>query len=453
METNIIYIGGMTCINCQNRIEKALRAVAGIKSASVSYQDSKAIVVYDGAVISLKEIYAVIEKLNYLVLDENPKKQPLDISRIIAMLIIILALYIVIWQMGFSALSGAFPTAEFGMGYAMLFVIGLITSFHCIAMCGGINLSQCIPRKKQIGANKISSLHPSLLYNLGRIVSYTIVGAIVGGLGSLISFSGAMRGIVQIAAGIFMVIMGVNMLGLFPFLRSIVPRLPKIFTQKIDSQKGSGKSPLYIGLLNGLMPCGPLQAMQIYALSTASVLHGALSMFFFSLGTAPLMFGLGALSSILSRKFTNKVMSIGAVLVAALGLTMFSQGLTLSGWTAPLDAVSDAIYNRFNSQTMDMSEDDTEYSIENGVQIVRSTLSSGRYPSITVEANIPVKWIIDAPQGSINGCNNRMQIPEYGIEHKFVYGGNIIEFVPSKTGKFRYSCWMGMIRSVIIVTQ
>jgi sulfite exporter TauE/SafE len=333
----------------------------------------------------------------------------------------------------------------------MLFVIGLITSFHCIAMCGGINLSQCVPYEKQIGVNKISSLRPSLLYNLGRIISYTIVGAIVGGIGSLISFSGSMRGIVQIAAGIFMVIMGINMLGIFPSLRSIAPRLPKIFTKKIDSQKGSSKSPLYIGLLNGLMPCGPLQSMQIYALSTASILQGALSMFFFSLGTAPIMFGLGALSSVLSRKFTNKVMSIGAVLVAALGLTMFSQGLTLSGFTAPLDMVSDAIYNRLSSQSMDMNGDDSEYSIENGMQIVRSTLSSGRYPSITVQAGMPVKWIIDAPQGSINGCNNRMQIPEYGIEHKFVYGDNIIEFTPSKTGKFRYSCWMGMIRGMISV--
>jgi plastocyanin domain-containing protein len=89
--------------------------------------------------------------------------------------------------------------------------------------------------------------------------------------------------------------------------------------------------------------------------------------------------------------------------------------------------------------------------IENGVQLVRSTLSGGRYPAITVRQDIPVKWTIDAPAGSINGCNNRMIIREYGIEHRFKPGENVIEFTPAKTGKFSYSCWMGMIRSSITV--
>ncbi|MDR0822719.1 MAG: heavy-metal-associated domain-containing protein, partial [Endomicrobium sp.] len=75
METKTIYIGGMTCINCQKLIEKALKNTDGINSAKVSYKDSKAVIVYDGAIISFKEISAVIEKLNYSVLLGNPKKQ------------------------------------------------------------------------------------------------------------------------------------------------------------------------------------------------------------------------------------------------------------------------------------------------------------------------------------------------------------------------------------------
>jgi hypothetical protein len=91
--------------------------------------------------------------------------------------------------------------------------------------------------------------------------------------------------------------------------------------------------------------------------------------------------------------------------------------------------------------------------IENNVQMINSTLSSGRYPPITVQAGIPVKWTIDAPQGSINGCNNYMIIPEYNIEHRFTTGANVVEFTPTKTGTFRYSCWMGMIRSSITVVE
>jgi plastocyanin domain-containing protein len=91
--------------------------------------------------------------------------------------------------------------------------------------------------------------------------------------------------------------------------------------------------------------------------------------------------------------------------------------------------------------------------IEDGVQLVNSTLQSGRYQPIVVTAGLPVRWTIEAPPGSINGCNNRMIIREYGIEHRFTVGANVVEFTPASPGVFRYSCWMGMIRSTITVIE
>jgi plastocyanin domain-containing protein len=91
--------------------------------------------------------------------------------------------------------------------------------------------------------------------------------------------------------------------------------------------------------------------------------------------------------------------------------------------------------------------------IQDGVQIVNSTLLRNRYPAITVKQGIPVRWIINAPSGSINGCNNRFIIREYGIQHTFKEGDNVIEFLPEKTGRFPYACWMNMIRSTITVVD
>jgi sulfite exporter TauE/SafE len=324
--------------------------------------------------------------------------------------------------------------------------IGLLTSVHCVAMCGGINLSQCLPQANVQDGSRVAALRPSFLYNLGRVVSYTAVGGIVGALGSVFTLTGSFRGAIQLIAGVFMVIMGINMLGIFPWLRRLTPRMPSIFARKIDAEKGKSKSPLIIGLLNGLMPCGPLQAMQIYALSTGSPVTGALSMLLFSLGTVPLMFGLGALSSVLSKKFTGKVMAVGAALVVMLGLSMFSQGWSLSGLSLDFLEISAAGGGRGTANA-------AEAVMEDGFQIVNSTLQPGRYPAITVQAGTPVKWTINAPQGSINGCNNRMFIREYGIEHQFKTGENVIEFTPTTTGKFAYSCWMGMIRSSITVVE
>jgi plastocyanin domain-containing protein len=91
--------------------------------------------------------------------------------------------------------------------------------------------------------------------------------------------------------------------------------------------------------------------------------------------------------------------------------------------------------------------------IVDGKQLIQSTLSSGKYPKISVNVGTPVKWVISAPEGSINGCNKRMIIPDYGIEYTFNTGDNVIEFTPNDVGTVPYSCWMGMIHGSIIVTE
>jgi sulfite exporter TauE/SafE/copper chaperone CopZ len=440
-KTKRLNIDGMTCAACQNKIEKKLRSTAGVNSASVSYGAGTAVVTYDPDIITIREIGAVIERLDYRVRDD--RQRPATTERAVGTLIIIFAAYLLLNQFGLTTVFNIFPTAEVGMGYGMLFVTGLLTSVHCAAMCGGINLSQCLGRSDaRGGGGKAAALRPSLLYNLGRVASYTAVGGVVGALGSVFTLTGAFRGAIQLIAGVFMVVMGVNMLGVFPGLRKLAPRLPGGLARKLDAQKEKSKSPLIIGLLNGLMPCGPLQAMQLYALSTGSPVTGALSMLLFGLGTVPLMFGLGALGSLLSRKFTRKVMTAGAALVVVLGLSMFSQGWSLSGLSTGI--LSDI--SAGGSETY-------EAVVRDGYQTVNTTLQPGRFPAITVKAGIPVKWTIDAPQGSINGCNNRVIIPKYGIEHKFTAGENVLEFTPAEAGRFPYSCWMGMIRGTITVVE
>ncbi len=427
IKTINIKIGGMTCENCQRRIAERLREKAGVHSAAVSYKNGSAAITYDEAVVSRDEIAAAIADLGYTVNRRGSLRSA-------GILIIIAALYVLLERFGLLNMLAPSGLADEAMGYGAIFVLGLFTSVHCAAMCGGLNLSQCVQRDG--GANSArSAFRPAILYNLGRVASYTAIGFIVGAIGTAVTFSAAAQGVLKLIAGVFMLVMGVNMLGIFPWLNRLAPRLPKIFARAATGKKAK-RAPLAVGLLNGLMPCGPLQAMQIYALSTGSPLLGALSMLLFGLGTAPLMFGLGAFVSALGGKFTAKVMTIGAVLVAVMGLSMLTQGFSLAG--APSRAASAAVPSEAPE-------------IVDGVQTVNSTLSARRYPNITVSAGTPVKWVIDAPENQITGCNNRMLIGEYGIEHTFVPGENIIEFTPSETGRFRYSCWMGMIRATITV--
>lgn len=479
-------IGGMTCINCQNKIEKALRYTKGVLKVNVSYSKETADIIYDEKQITLDEIVAVIENLDYQVILEK-KQQKTDLLDLICILVIIVALYIMLQSMGILNLLVPSQLADTKMGYGMLFVIGLLTSVHCIAMCGGINLSQCILKEQQKGiesGSKWTVFHPALSYNFGRVLSYTGIGFVCGLLGFFVStdieagFSTYLQGVLKMIAGLCMVIMGINMLGIFPWLRKFTIRMPRFLVQKIGEEKQKSNRPFIVGILNGLMPCGPLQSMWIVALATENPFAGALSMLLFSLGTVPLMLGLSSIVTVLGRKFTDKVMTVGSILIVVLGLAMLSQGGSLSGWLSPdlllilmialciigvlfsipnrnkrqksvLKIVSLAIvlgsYTLWNFQAVrikDTSVSDSTTKMVNGIQIVDSTLSSGNYPNIEVQVGVPVKWTIEAPKGTVNGCNYKIEISDYDIEYTLHTGENIIEFTPTKTGTIQYSCWM-----------
>ena len=423
METVKLNINGMTCTNCSSRIEKKLRNTSGVQKAEVSYDSGRAVVTYDAKVVSLAELIAAVDKLGYKASAKNLKQ---DTIRIAGFLIIVCALYIVLQHFGILNMLVPSQLAKSEMAYGMLFLIGLMTSVHCLAMCGGINLSQCVSR----------GLHSPFLYSLGRVISYTAVGFVVGALGSVIDFSVAAQGALKLVAGLIMIVMGINLLGVFPLMRKLTPKLPQAIAKRVNAGKFKSKSPLMVGFLNGFMPCGPLQAMQIYALSTGSPLTGALSMLLFSLGTVPLTFSFGAFSSMLGQKFTRKATLAGATLVVVLGMSMFTDGWSLTG---------------FENESKDIAKEKEVK--KDSVQIINSTLAPHQYPNITVKAGIPVKWLINVPMGSINGCNNRILIREYGIEHTFKYGENVIEFTPAKAGKFLYTCWMGMMRATITVVD
>jgi sulfite exporter TauE/SafE/copper chaperone CopZ len=450
LETKQFAVSGMHCVNCQTRLENALRVINGVEKVRVSYAKGTMRLTYNPELLTLQDITALVKQLDYSIArsDEKPRgASPVTITLTLASIIV---LWMIVERLGVSSLAGAFPLARTGMGYGTLFFIGLITSVHCAVMCGGINLSQCI--KKEIPDAPSAAhplLNPPVLYNAGRVISYTVTGGLAGALGSALSVDGRFHGIIQIAAGAFMVLMGITMLDFFPALRRFSIRLPSLFSRKITAAKNVDENPFIIGLLNGLMPCGPLQAMQLYALSTGNFASGAFSMLLFGFGTVPLMFILSALSSVLSKRFNARVMRIGALLVAVLGLTMLSNGWALAGFSHQMAAQEGAPVRKNSAAEAETAGFVPD--IVDGAQVVISTLLPDRYPAITVRQGIPVRWIINAPAGSVNGCNNRMFIREYGIEHQFTHGENVIEFMPENAGRFDYSCWMGMIRSRITV--
>ena len=436
--TKIFNIEGMTCSHCEHTIDNALKKEPGIIKAATYLKEKSAIVEFNNAVISESRIKKLIESEGYKVTgitdhDQawESKKRTKEFYQISGTAIILLGAYFLIDRtIGFNFI----PQVKSTMGFGMVFVIGLLTSIHCVAMCGGINISQNVNGKKALNG---------FLYNGGRVVSYTIMGGIVGALGSVFNFSPAIKSMIALAAGAMMVIVGLKMMGIFTFLKNInLPfhnLLAKIAPKRklsVLPVKSHAFGPLIVGLLSGLMPCAPLQAMELYALGTGSALSGALSLAFFSLGTVPLMFGLSTIASLFSRKFSSSLMRVSAVIVIFLGLIMVNRGLSYSGQGI-------AILQKPANIAV----------LKDGHQEVIMNVQPGSFEPIVVQKGIPVRWTIRADAKDLNGCNNGINAPEFGIQTKLRAGDNLVEFTPGQSGTFGYSCWMGMINSKIIVVD
>lgn len=248
MERKVLIIDGMTCINCQNKIEQELKNTAGISKVQVSYSKVQAEIEFNPEIVTLNRIAAIIEKLDYTVIDKK-QADSLKWVRRIGTLAVIILLYYLLQHFGILNLLVPSMLADSQMSYGMLFIVGLLTSVHCIAMCGGIHLSQCIPSRnaENTSSSRINVIMPSVLYNAGRVVSYTAVGFVLGGAGMILtggSGSGMpllLQGILKITAGLFMVIMGINMLGIFPALRKLQIRFPRKSVIKNQSEKKNRK--------------------------------------------------------------------------------------------------------------------------------------------------------------------------------------------------------------------
>ncbi|WP_041672266.1 sulfite exporter TauE/SafE family protein [Sulfurimonas denitrificans] len=205
-----------------------------------------------------------------------------------------------------------------------IMTIAFLGSFgHCIGMCGGIVLAYS-SIKIEPESSKISQSVAHLLYSLGRVFTYSILGAIFGAIGGVIIFSNSANGVLLIVAGVAMVLAGLSLMGKIKFLTLIEHSFSSssayknLFKKVLNSK--SNFSFFTLGMLNGLLPCGFVYFFAITAASTASPLYGAFVMMIFGLSTIPAMFGLGFLAT-LSRatSFRNMMVSLSSFAVVLYG--------------------------------------------------------------------------------------------------------------------------------------
>ena len=333
LRNETLSLEGMHCAGCETLIEEALQKLPGVTSARASLASRSVAVSFDETQVRLSGVIATIEGAGYDVrLGGAGVAAPPDrLSRWWDTLKL-LALFALVGGLVFGGIK-LMPGVMMHMqdpraGYSMILLVGFLTGFHCIGMCGSFVVSYATAAADR-GRGSLALAH--LAYGFGKTLSYAIIGALFGALGAVITITPVMRGAVAIAAGLFLVLYGLRMLDLLSGLAWLNWVFPKSVMRGVQTGMRRGPRPLITGLLTGfLLGCGALQAMYIMAAGTGSPREGALLLTFFSLGTLIPLLGFGTFAHRLSPRMRNQLLKVSGLLVLVMGLMMTNRGLRLT---------------------------------------------------------------------------------------------------------------------------
>lgn len=318
-----------------------------------------------------------------------------------------------------------------------------------MAVQGGLLASTIAAREEEdirAGVNHKHNLWPTLAFLTTKFIAYVILGFILGSFGSALSLSDGARIAMQIAAAVYMIMVALNLLNIHPIFRYAIIQPPRFLTRKLrDTSKSKDLfAPAFLGVLTVFIPCGTTLAMEALAISSGNPFLGAAIMGAFILGTSPLFFGLGFLTTVLGDAFRTKFLKIAGAGVLYLGITSLNGALVVAGSPVTLQMIAD------NSPVqIDLSGgaagQQVGSQVANGVQEVNiQALANGYSPNyVQIKAGVPVKLNLIA--GARLGCTSQFRILSLGISKNLIPNTtNTIEFTPTRKSKIIGTCSMGM---------
>jgi uncharacterized protein len=283
-------------------------------------------------------------------------------------------------------------------------------------------------------------MKPHLYFNAGRILSYTLLGGAIGALGSALTLSPEVNGILTIVASAVMILLGLQMLRLLPSLTRFLPTMPKSFGHFIHdlAERDANGGAFALGAATFFLPCGFTQALQLYVLAKGSFTVGALTMLAFALGTLPALLSLSAMSSFATGGLQKHFLKIAGAAVIVLGVANIQYGLVLTG-------------SSMNAEPVEMGGTPAEVApspvaVTDGKQVVVMRIDGFDYvPNrFTVRQGVPVEWRIDASEAA--ACGRFLLAPGLGIQKLLSdRSTTMISFIPKEAGEFGFNCGMGMM--------
>jgi sulfite exporter TauE/SafE len=339
------------------------------------------------------------------------------------------------------------------MNLFIAFITGLTTGgLGCLAVQSGLLASTLAYQVEQDMQNHSANAakkfkphiaQPIFLFLLAKLIAYTLLGFLLGSIGSVLQLTPLVQAIVYLAVGIFMLGNGLRMLNVHPIFRYFVIEPPKFLTRFIRRRSKKGETlvtPLFMGSLTIFLPCGVTQAMMAAALATSSPMDGAGLMFAFILGTTPLFFSVSYFATRLGAVVEKYFTRIVAATMLILGLVSIDSGLNLSGSPFSFSGVFANLTNTQNGITNTIQD---EYSVE--------VTEYGYSPVVLhMPADRPVNlvWVTQNTQT----CARSVVIPGLDYHQILPPTGRIELKIPAqaKGTTLRYACSMGMYPSQLV---
>jgi len=292
---------------------------------------------------------------------------------------------------------------------------------------------------------------PILLFLTSKLAAYTLLGFLLGALGSVLQLNTITRAILLIAVGIFMVGNALRMFNVHPIFRFFAIEPPKFITRYIRrtaKNRESSFAPLFLGALTVFIPCGVTQAMMAVAVGTGSAIQGAALMFAFILGTSPVFFVVAYLAMQLGAHLEKWFMRFVAVVLLVLGLFSVNSGLTLAG--SPLSVTN--MIQAANAAQLDLISAPIPPS--DGITLYLSAGNNGYSPRLLhAQADTPIT--LNVVTNRTYSCSRAFVIPALGLEKLLLESGTESIPIPAQPSGtvMAFTCSMGMYTGEIVFDQ
>ena len=339
----------------------------------------------------------------------------------------------------------------------VVFITGLtVGGFTCVAVQGGLLASVIAAKEEEEvekGVNRKSTIFPTLAFLSTKLAAYTMLGFILGAFGGALNISPNVQIIMQFIAGVYMILIALNLLNVHPIFRYVVIQPPRFLTRMLRNQSKSKDlfAPAFLGAMTIFIPCGTTLAMEALAISSGNAFFGAAIMFTFILGTAPLFFGIGWLTSVLGDNFRGRFLKLAGLAVLYLGITSANGALVAGGSPISLPSITIDLSALGNGNIQQAATTNVRTDTS-GVQVANMTVApNGYFPNyFQVKSGNPVKMNLTTANSL--GCTSVLRIPSLGIIKTLQKDStDSVEFTPTSPGKIAFSCSMGMYRGVIEV--